>query len=324
MGNSLFADMTCPCRPEQNTQIHPHGTSYEPIYMSKKFPGGDIVETLLIGKLNPKNILFEYAYGFSKLYLIDCGRLEEFCNTRSLFKFTLIKSENKIEDFYDSIYVTNFLAKSGICLIYLTKSISISIETEKRPKEKMKKFRAVSGMYKIDTLNYNKCDLEEIVDIIKKRINYHVMRNQKLLNIINTEEESFKLVFQRNMKENSDYRYELHVMEGILEEGNIKSVLIETKYKKLLLKTVLVLKISRVNRKYILVFEENSKEENEYDYLILSLEKGKLSNDIFLKDFVHKMNDLDKQYELACIVSDETKLLIVLYTSILVYSQSYK
>ncbi len=124
------------------------------------------------------------------------------------------------------------------------------------------------------------------------------------------------------MNEDFDFSYHIQITEGLLEEESIKCILYENKNK--LLKAILVLKINKFNRKYLFVFEQNMKAEIEYDSLVISMEKKNLiqnssnfgNTENYLKEAVLKLNDLQIEYKLSTIVSDERKMLFVLTTEI--------
>jgi hypothetical protein len=137
------------------------------------------------------------------------------------------------------------------------------------------------------------------------------------LGILTTDESLFKIVYQRNMNEDFDYSYHIHIAEGFLEEENIRMTLGEEKFKNKLLKAILVAKISRFNRKYLYIFEENMKTPNiVYDSLVISMEKKTSSScstsESYLKEAVMKLNDLQIEYKLTAVVSDERKMVFVL------------
>jgi hypothetical protein len=142
------------------------------------------------------------------------------------------------------------------------------------------------------------------------------------LGILSTDESMFKIIYQRNMNEDFDFTYHIQITEGFLEEDNIKSILSENKNK--LLKAILVLKINKFNRKYLFIFEQNMKVNHiDYDSLVISMEKKNLiqsmsslgNTENYLKEAVMKLNDLQIEYKLTAIVSDERKMIFVLTTS---------
>ena len=137
----MGANLACPCgrsdfNPElKNTHVH------------------DILDTIMIGRLPSQSILFEYTYDKTKIYLISSSQIEEFCNSRNLFKYTT----KNIKDvkYYDIFYTTNFLSKRDISMIILQYYSPIN-----EPKNlalqhpKISRFNLVSGIYKIEEYNY--------------------------------------------------------------------------------------------------------------------------------------------------------------------------
>ena len=71
MGQSL----TCQC-----------GRS-EPVEESSDSKVNDIMNTIMIGKLPVKSIFFDFSFDKTKVYLIKSSNIDEFLNTRFLFKF---------------------------------------------------------------------------------------------------------------------------------------------------------------------------------------------------------------------------------------------
>jgi hypothetical protein len=66
---------------------------------------------------------------------------------------------------------------------------------------------------------------------------------------------------------------------------------------------------------YFFIFEENSLNHNDYDYLIISLDSNKNSNETLLQDIARKLNDYQEDYKLSCVFSDEKKIYLILQTS---------
>jgi len=117
-----------------------------------------------------------------------------------------------------------------------------------------------------------------------------------------------KLIFQRNMLKDLDVNYEIKTLVGNLEEAEIFKFL--EKNKNRLLKAIITIS----NKNNIFIFEENKKKEIEYEYIIIVMSKIKSINgtECFLNEIVDKINDLQYHYKLTAIVSDETKVLLIL------------
>jgi len=72
---------------------------------------------------------------------------------------------------------------------------------------------------------------------------------------------------------------------------------------------------SYLQKCYFFIFEENSHNNNDYDYLIISLDSNKNSNENLLQDIARKLNDYQEDYKLSCVFSDEKKIYLILETS---------
>ena len=134
--------------------------------------------------------------------------------------------------------------------------------------------------------------------------------------LLSTEESIFKLIFQRNMLKDNDFLYNVNIFEGIISEDDIKKILQDEKNKFKLLKASFVVKMSKSSKKYLFFFEENVSEPVEYDHLVVSLERGASSKEDHVKDLVSKLNDLQDDYKLATIVSEDKIIYIVLSNSL--------
>jgi len=66
---------------------------------------------------------------------------------------------------------------------------------------------------------------------------------------------------------------------------------------------------------YFFIFEENSINSIDYDYLVISLDANKDSNETLLQDIARKLNDYQEDYKLSCVFSDEKKIFLILETS---------
>jgi hypothetical protein len=69
-------------------------------------------------------------------------------------------------------------------------------------------------------------------------------------------------------------------------------------------------------KSYFFIFEENSYQTIEYDYLIIKMETKGISNENLLKDIARKLNDLQDDYKLSCVFSDDKVIYLILQTSI--------
>jgi len=115
------------------------------------------------------------------------------------------------------------------------------------------------------------------------------------------------------MKEFHEVNYELVKFDALLEEDEIKKIISDSKYKNKLLKSILIDRISSTQRFIYFVYEETiSETKNEFDYLIIKLERLNDSNEEMIEDLTKKLNEICyKEYELCVVVSDEDRMFLI-------------
>lgn len=73
-----------------------------------------------------------------------------------------------------------------------------------------------------------------------------------------------------------------------------------------------------LDKTYYFIFEEDlyQAEEGGYDYLVITMEKGKNPNEMYVQDIAKKLNDYQSQFKLSCIVSDEKTIFLILFAKV--------
>lgn len=145
------------------------------------------------------------------------------------------------------------------------------------------------------------------------------------------------------MQINLNVFYEILIIDGKISEESIKFTLNENRFKNKLLKAIISYSPENLSQKsflknlkfrhkpkilnsisndnnnqqksYFFIFEENSNQVFDYDYLVIKMEP-KNSNENLLQDITRKLNDLQEEYKLCCVFSDDRKIYLILQTSI--------
>jgi hypothetical protein len=66
---------------------------------------------------------------------------------------------------------------------------------------------------------------------------------------------------------------------------------------------------------YYFIFEQNT-DFVEYDYLVVTMEKGNNPNETFIQDITKKLNDYLTLFKLCSIVSDEDTIYLILFSTV--------
>jgi hypothetical protein len=145
----------------------------------------DILEMVMVGKLPPQNILYEFQFEKTKIYIIKSSQIEEFCNNRSLFKYSA-SNNPKLRDasstYFDLFYLTNFSAKKELAMAILQYSnLGSGSEFGEKIKNiffknpKVSRFNLVAGVYKVEDYLFSYEQLlkiEILVDDLVKTLKY--------------------------------------------------------------------------------------------------------------------------------------------------------
>jgi hypothetical protein len=145
------------------------------IEQTKQSMPDDILEMVMIGKLPPQNILYEFLFEKTKIYIIKSSQIEEFCNNRSLFKYSATNSAKLREassTYFDLFYLTNFSAKKELAMVILQFSGSCSDFGEKIKNiffknPKVSRFNLVAGVYKVEDYLFTYEQLLKIENLVE-------------------------------------------------------------------------------------------------------------------------------------------------------------
>lgn len=185
-------------------------------------------------------------------------------------------------------------------------------------------------------LTYKKVNLIIHFDFLSDKSFYYFIKYLKLI----------KQNKIKNIRIDIEVLYEIFIFDGKISEESIKYILTENRFKNKLLKTIFSFSPDMLESKdflknfknpnknkalnnlmsegsnkaysqkcYFFIFEENSQHNNDYDYLIISLDSNKNSNETLMQDIARKLNDYQEEYKLSCVFSDEKKIYLILETS---------
>jgi hypothetical protein len=74
-------------------------------------------------------------------------------------------------------------------------------------------------------------------------------------------------------------------------------------------------KLITLGKVYYFIFEQNS-DFVEYDYLVITMEKGNNPYETFIQDITKKLNDYQTSFKLCSIVSDEDTIYLILFSTV--------
>jgi hypothetical protein len=137
-----MGSIACPCEGRVEIDPTPH--------ISRK---GDIVMEIMKNKLRPEDILFDYTYDQTKIYLIKSNQIEGFFNNKKLIQ---LPSRGEINFYYNSIILSNFLARRDNILVFLQYTPHLA------DKKTTGKFDIVSRIYKIEQITVTNISQEKI------------------------------------------------------------------------------------------------------------------------------------------------------------------
>jgi hypothetical protein len=145
---------------------------------------------------------------------------------------------------------------------------------------------------------------------IKYTLNENRFRNKLLKAIISFSEENLN---QKSFLKNMKLKNKQKIINSINNENSNK-----TQYNKDRDgdKERDIDKNKKNLKSYFFIFEENSNQTIEYDYLIIKMEPKGNSNENLLQDIARKLNDLQNDYKLSCVFSDDKVIYLILQSSI--------
>lgn len=250
----------------------------------------DILMEIMKEKITPDDVLYTFTHDNTKVYLIKGHQVDGFFANRSFIK--LGKSNGDKNLYYNSIYLTNYMSRSDECLIFLQ-------NTKKRNANHIYKISQVASAEKFE-LSF----LENLTMMSNK--------GYKLLGVVSAgwgcnNTRNYKLIYTKSERE---VTYDIYAYEekNTFNEEKLKSIL-EKK------KTKLLKSIVQVNKKFYFIFEEHLNSKDEFEYLILALDRRGhmfVDNDSYLQEITKKINTMQNHYHLNCMLSDENKFYLTL------------
>jgi hypothetical protein len=232
----MGADIACPCDRRTDTLEIPKMKM-------------DVVEMVMKGKLLEENLLFEYSYDQTKVCLIKTEQIEGFFNNRKFFR---IKSKmSEINYYFNSVFITNFLAKKDLALIMLQYTPGLpynnmnneNTQISKKSKGKNSKFDTMANNYKVELINLVSNDKVKVKEHILHDLSLKMKKNYLFLGILNDGrglERNFRMCYKKNLKKDIDVLYDIFLYEGQLDEENLKYILGENRFKYKALKSIMI------------------------------------------------------------------------------------
>lgn len=185
----------------------------------------DIIQKVLTGKLNQKDIILDFFNEQTKVCLIKTENIEQFFNNRKLLKIPNNKDYTK---YYNSVYISNYLAKNDLTLIVL-------LDSPFKPTQNLGKFHFIntgldnSGKYSIEFLNLVASTPDLVISQINHNFNLNLKKNMRFLGIINDSPKNrrqFHILYKLHYsKQESNVEYSIQIYKGELDEGMITEVL---------------------------------------------------------------------------------------------------
>jgi hypothetical protein len=297
----------------------------------------DITETLLQGKLLEKEIIFERIYGDWKVLIIKTNDLIRFFNTK---KLRLIYNKKEIFYYYSTVYLTNFLSNELSFIIL--KHIKGEEDKSSRNLDSRSSFKRKSisledkSIFKVENLNLVSNDKHKIKQHILADLNKNLSKDYIFVGIVadsddgvispayntslidiksstqsapiksNRSLRNFQLVYKRVfMRSLLKCVYDVEIFDGLLNETNIKKIILSDKYKKMMLKAIIFDAYEPNKNVYYFIFCKNEAYPDDIvDYTIIQMDKGKDKDMMFAEDIARKLEFIQDKFNLACVVTD--------------------
>jgi hypothetical protein len=103
----------------------------------------DLIEEIMLGRLAPEDLMFEYSYDQTKIVLIKSDHVQGFCNNRNLFKMS------KSHQYYNILFITNFLTRKDITMILLQNDY----KKDDKKRVHMRNKDLISGLYNVESIS---------------------------------------------------------------------------------------------------------------------------------------------------------------------------
>lgn len=185
----------------------------------------DILSKVLSGQLNQKDIILDFFNEQTKVCLIKTENIEQFFNNRKLLKIPNNKDYTK---YYNSVFISNYLAKNDLTLVVL-------LDSPFKPIQNLGKNNFVntgfdnSGKYSIEFLNLVASTPDQVIKQINHNFSINLKKNMRFLGIINDSPKNrrqFHILYKLHYSnQESNVEYSIQIYKGELDEGMITEVL---------------------------------------------------------------------------------------------------
>jgi len=213
----MGSDISCPCsRIDINQETHEEEK--------------DILAKIMNGKLSQKEILLDFYNDTTKVCLIKTECIESFFNNRNLLR---VPSKRDYLKYYNSVYISNYLAKNELTLIIL-------LDCPFKQTQKKENFTPIdSGKYYIECINLVASTPDQVIKQILHNFNLNLKKNYRFIGIINDspkfQRQFYNLYKMHYSKVETKVEYSIQIYKGEINEKVINDILTkkENKYKKL-------------------------------------------------------------------------------------------
>jgi hypothetical protein len=323
-------ELSCPCDCSKKQEL----TEEKPKLIL------DITETLLLGKLQEREVIFEKVCGDWKVMIIKTCDLIRFFNTK---KLRLIYNKKEIFYYYSTVYVTNYLSNDLSFVIF--KHVKGEEDKSNKNFENRNTFKRKSisledkSIFKVENLNLVSNEKTKIKQHILAELNSNLSKDFIFCGIIADSDEipspnafnsslidlkssfysapikkvkslrSFQLVYKRVfMRSMLRCSYEVEVYEGELNEKAISKVIHSEKYQSSIIKAIMLDCYESNRNVYYFIFckNEGTPVEN-VQYTLIQMDKGKDKDMMYAEDIARKLEFIQNKFNLTCVVTDYVK-----------------
>lgn len=199
----------------------------------------DLMEKVFKGKLNKKEILIEYFNEQTKVCLIKTDHIKDFFENRNL---TRIDNKKYYMKYYNSVLISNYLAKNDLTLIILLdspfkstfkKDITGSNAVFKTPGSDN------SGNYLVEFLSLVGNSPDHVIKQLRHNLLLNLKKNYCFIGITNdspNDKRQFKILYKMHYHSyQGKIEYDVQIYKGELDEKGIDNIIKkpENKYKRL-------------------------------------------------------------------------------------------
>ena len=247
----MGSDLSCPCN--------------RPVLEPEEAPNKiDIMKEVMQGKLNPNDIIYEFEYDQTKAYLIRTEHVEAFYNNRNLLK---LSKEKEINRYFNTIFISNFMAKQDIVLIVMqhsheatpssnsnntnnydyntnnSNSNTNSMQQHMNSNTFRKKANDLSGKFMIESINLISSEKNQVIKQILHDLNNKLKKGYYFLGITNDTQKynrHFKILYKMGYTHQDQREYFIFTYEGQLNQRIIEDILNKMEHKSIILRAIMI------------------------------------------------------------------------------------